>query len=45
MVRARNVVPAMALFVAAAIAVACFSAALAQSRRAASTAEYPLIGD
>ncbi len=45
MVRARNVAPAMALFVAAAITVACFSAALAQSRRAASTAEYPLIGD
>jgi protein-disulfide isomerase len=45
MVRAGNIVPAMALFVAAVIAVACFGAALAQSRRAASTAEYPLIGD
>lgn len=45
MVRAGNVVPAMALFLAAAISVACFGAALAQSRRAASTAEYPLIGD
>jgi protein-disulfide isomerase len=45
MVRAGNAVPAVALLIAVAIATACFGAALAQSRRAANTAEYPLIGD
>jgi protein-disulfide isomerase len=43
--RAGNVAPVMALFVAAALTVTSFGVALAQSRRAASAAEYALIGD
>jgi Thioredoxin len=45
MARAGNGAPAVALALAVALAVASFGAALAQSRRATSTAEHPLIGD
>ena len=38
-------VAAAALLLAVAVAVTCFSAALAQSRRTATEAEYPLVGD
>jgi protein-disulfide isomerase len=43
--RAGHIAPAAALLFAVALAVSCVGVALAQSRRAASTAEYPLIGD
>ncbi len=45
MTRAGNGAPAVALALAVALVVACFGVTLAQSRRAASVAEYPLIGD
>ncbi len=45
MTRAGNGAPAVALALAVALVVASFGVTLAQSRRATSAAEYPLIGD
>ena len=45
MVQTRKIAPILAMSVAVALAIISFGAALAQSRRAASTAEYSLVGD
>ena len=45
MVQTRKIAPILALFVAVALAIISFGAALAQSRHAASSAEYSLVGD
>src|SRR5262249_47575881 len=45
MVRTRKIAPILAMSVAVALALISFGAALAQSPRAASTAEYSLVGD
>ena len=45
MVQTRKIAPILAMSVAVALALISFGAALAQSRRAASTAEYSLVGD
>ena len=45
MVQTRKIAPILVMSVAVALAIISFGAALAQSRRAASTAEYSLVGD
>ena len=45
MVQTRKIAPILAMSVAVALAIISFGAALAQSPRAASTAEYSLVGD